>query len=95
MAVNNWSIRLSVSAWWAHIMAISCSMEGVWSPSMVDKYEVDECRVSGGEEGVSDQECMDPSEPGAGAENQTMAWIPGGLGPLGDPFLLLGQLRRS
>ena len=53
MAVSNWSIRLLVSAWWACIAAISCSMEGVWSPSMAD-----ECRVSGGEEGVLDRELV-------------------------------------
>ena len=53
------------------------------SPSMADKYEVDECGVSGGEEGVSDRECVDLSEPRVGAENQTMVRIPGKLGPLG------------
>ena len=48
---------------------------------MADKNEPDECGVSGGEEGVFDQERVDPSEPGVGAENRTMARIPGGLGP--------------
>ena len=40
-------------------------------------------------------ERVDPSEPRARAENQTMVWVPGRLGPLGDPFLLLGQLQQS
>ena len=48
-----------------------------------------------GGEGVFDQEHVDPSEHRAGAENQTMARIPGRLSPLGDPFLLQGQLRQS
>ena len=68
--------------------AICCSVEDVQSPSMADKYEPDECGKSGGEEGVSERECIDLSEPGVGAENRTMARVPGGLGPLGDPFLL-------
>ena len=38
---------------------------------------MDECGVSGGEEGVLDWEHVDLSEPRAGAENQTMVRIPG------------------
>ena len=56
---------------------------------MADRYEPDECGVSGGEEGVLDQERLDPSEPGVGAENQTMMRVPGWTQSfLGDPFLL-------
>jgi hypothetical protein len=88
MAVSNWSIQLSYSAWRDRISAIACSTAENQSSSMADKYEPDKCGVSGGEEGASDQERVDPSEPEVGAENQTMAWVPGRLGPLGDPFLL-------
>ena len=63
-------------------------MADIRSSSMADRYEADESRVSGGEEGVFDREHVDPSEPRAGAENRTMAWVLGRLGPLGDPFLL-------
>ena len=55
---------------------------------MADRYDPDKCGMSGGEEGVFDQEHVDPLEPRVGAENQTMAQIPGRLDPLRDPFLL-------
>ena len=80
---------MSLSAWWAHISAIACSMVDICSSSMADRYEVDECGVSGGEEGVLDQECVDPSEPGVGAENRTIMRVLGWTQSfLGDPFLL-------
>ena len=92
MVSSIWSNRSSYPVWQARMSAIACSMADIQSSSMADRYEADESRVSGGEEGVFDQECVDPSEPRAGAENQTMVWIPGRLSPLGDPFLLQGQL---
>ena len=64
-------------------------MVDIWSSSMADRYELDECGVSGGEEGVFDQERVDPLEPGVGAENQTMMQVPGWTRSfLEDPFLL-------
>ena len=64
-------------------------MADIRSSSMADRYEPDECGVSGGEEGVFDQELVDPSEPRVGAENWTMMWVPGWTRSfLGDPFLL-------
>ena len=68
---------------------IACSMADIWSSSMADRYEPDECGVSGGEEGVFDQERVDLSEPGVGAKNQTMMRVPRWTRSfLGDPFLL-------
>ena len=91
MAVSIWSNWLSLSTWRARISVIACSMADIRSSSMADtdRYEPDECRVSGGEEGVFDRECVDPSEPGVGAENRTMMRVPGWTQSfLGDPFLL-------
>ena len=89
MAVSIWSNRLSLSAWQAHMSVIACSMADIQSSSMADRYKPDECGVSGGEEGVFDRECVDPSEPGVGAENRTMMRVPGWTRSfLGDPFLL-------
>ena len=80
---------MSLSAWRARILAIACSMVDIHSSSMADRYKVDECGVSGGEEGVLDRECVDPSEPGVGVENRTMMRVPGWTRSfLGDPFLL-------
>ena len=68
---------------------IACSMVDILSSSMADRYKPDECRVSGGKEGVFDRERMDPSEPGVEAENRTMMRVPGWTRSfLGDPFLL-------
>ena len=68
---------------------IACSIVDIQSSSMADRYEADECGVSGGEEGVFDRECVDLSEPGVGAENRTMMWVPRWTRSfLGDPFLL-------
>ena len=72
IAVSICSNRMSLSTWRAHISVIACSMVDICSSSMADRYEVDECGVSGGEEGFLDWECVDPSEPGVGAENRTM-----------------------
>ena len=68
---------MSLSTWRAHILAIACSMVDIRSSSMADRYKADECRVSGGEEGVLDQEHVDLSEPGVGAENRTMMRVLG------------------
>ena len=89
MAVSIWSNWLSLSTWRARITVIACSMVDIRSSSMADRYEPDECGVSGDEEGVFDQECVDPSEPRVGAENRTMMQIPRWTQSfLGDPFLL-------
>ena len=89
MAVSIWSNWLSLSTWQVRISVIACSMADIWSSSMADRYKLDECRVSGGEEGVFDRERMDPSEPGVGAKNQTMMQVPGWTQSFfGDPFLL-------
>ena len=64
-------------------------MVDIRSSSMADRYEADECGVSGGEEGVLGQERVDPSEPRVGAENRTMMRFPRWTRSfLGDPFLL-------
>ena len=64
-------------------------MADIRSSSMADRYEPDECGVSGGEEGVFDRELVDLLEPRVGAENRTMMWVPGWTRSfLGDPFLL-------
>ena len=89
MVVSICSNRMSLSTWRAHISAIACSMVDIRSSSMADRYKADECGVSGGEEGVLDRERLDLSEPGVGAENQTMMRVPGWTRSfLGNPFLL-------
>ena len=90
MAVSIWSNRLSLSTWRARMSVIACSMADIRSSSMADRYELDECGVSGGKEGVFDREHVDPSEPGVGAENRTMMRVPRWTRSfLGDPFLLV------
>lgn len=79
MVVSIWSILLLVSVCWVCTLVIACSMVDMWSGSMVDRYKLDKCGLSGEEEGVVGWDCMDLSEPRAGAENQTMAQIPGWL----------------
>ena len=70
-------------------MVIACSMADIRSSSMADRYEPDECGVSGGEEEVFDWECVDMLEPRVGAENRTMMRVPRWTRSfLGDPFLL-------
>ena len=89
MVVSIWSNRLSLSTWRVRISVIACSMVDIRSSSMADRYKLDECEVSGGEEGVFDREHMDLSEPRVGAENRTMMQVPGWTRSfLGDPFLL-------
>ena len=64
-------------------------MANIRSSSMADRYKLDKCGVSGGEEGVFDWERVDLSEPGVGAKNLTMMrvlrWT---WSFLGDAFLL-------
>ena len=89
MAVSIWSNQLSPFTWQARMSVIACSMVDIRSSSKADRYELDKCGVSGGKEGIFDQERVDPSEPGVGAENRTMMRVPGWTRSfLGDPFLL-------
>ena len=76
MAVSIWSILLLVSVCWVCTSAIACSMVDTQFGSMADRYELDECGLSKKEEGIVDWNCVDLSEPGVGAENWTMVWIP-------------------
>ena len=65
------------------------------SVSMADRYELDECVLVGGEEGVCGQELSDPLLPGTGggSEPDYDAITETDSVLLEDPFLLLGQLQ--
>ena len=51
---------------------IACSMEAIWSLSMVDRNELVEQGVSGGEEGVWGREHGGSGESKLGTEYRTM-----------------------
>ena len=61
-------------------------MEAIWSLSMVDRNELVERGVSGGEEGVWGWEHGGSGESEIGTEYQTMVQRPGRISPLGRSF---------
>jgi hypothetical protein len=62
---------------------------------MADRYELTECGLLSGEEGVLGREHGESVEPGSEAENRTMVRKPGWLGPLGRSFSAVRATYRQ
>ena len=65
---------------------IACSTEAIWLLSMVDRNELVEQGVSGGEEGVQGWEHGGLGESELGTEYRTMVQRLGWISPLGRSF---------